>query len=98
MSVLSVLRRGRERIANGYWTQGISCERINGRYFYCAIGALGGTNTETSCRALDLLSSCVPSRYRGSVIGYNDAKSRTRQQVVRLFDRAIAKAEKRPAR
>ncbi len=97
--VLNLLREGRARIVRG-WTKGSFARNRSGRLVlswhvdakkWCAMGALNaeGPPFGNVQAALDFLSRVLP-RNLGSVDVFNDAPETTKQDVLDLYDRAIA--------
>lgn len=85
--VVVKLMAGRERIAKG-WCQGAFLLDIPdslGGPRYCTVGAVENDNHAFAC-----LKAALPAP--GFVTGYNDAKGRTKAEILALFDRAIALA------
>jgi len=96
-SVIDRLKWGRERIADPkHWQKGAA--EFNGRF--CALGAIGFHRSETHSlearRFLMRALSRICRKPHGvvSVSTYNDNPRRTHAQIMRMFDTAIALAEK----
>lgn len=102
---LSALLAARTLIDVEGWTQEASARRADGTKTdpydanatcYCAYGALSavtedsGTSLYAFAHAEHSLKQFVK---RGSYICFNDAPGRTKPQVLKLFDKAIAKLE-----
>lgn len=96
-TALDVLVEGRRRIVAG-WNKGMikSC-RDDGSPTYCARGATVAdynmTDTTPMFEALMFLHREVPSRYEG-LVDYNDRSQTTKEDILALYDRAIASAQK----
>lgn len=110
---LGVLKQARKLIAKPEsWTQGdYRCQvgERNGKpvFAYCAMGAIEAAIDTEADRAsgyklydaaTTMLSGGLPPRVGHGIITFNDRSGRTHAQVLALFDRAIAKAEKAKAR
>lgn len=109
--VITVLKKARKLIAKG-WFQGEFEGRKNRTKCYCAWGAIkrvtGGGGAlgvlEYEAEAKNALEEdryvvrCHSGvKYNDSIVDYNDKKGRTQQQVLNLFDRTIARLEKKAA-
>jgi hypothetical protein len=87
-AVVEILKGARALIAAG-WCQGESWSSVDGRDFYCALGAL---------RAVAGLGSALPleagelmrARVGPYVSRWNDDPVRTQAEVLALFDALIA--------
>lgn len=100
MTVLEVLKQGRERIEKG-WCQGAYAIDAHGNHAkpywrravaWCAEGACNFGKINRKIEAIRVLESCAHSLK--PIYQWNDQPRRTHRQVLMLFDRAIAKAEK----
>ena len=106
MTVLQLLRKARRRIAKPEcWCQH-TIERYanDGTVAYCALGALKTKDTALQLEAEVLLEASIPRSFRPgegnvnrSVAQYNDRPTRTHEQVLALYDRAINIAKARKA-
>ena len=93
-NVVTALKRARALIArkNG-WIQNDYSKKVGRTQAYCALGALGKVASGTVY--LDARSFLSGSLLSSSAIAtWNDTPGRTQKQVIRAFDRAIARAEK----
>lgn len=106
MKTITVLKKARALIKKG-WHQGWFATDAAGEEVsytstaakcFCVAGAVyraaGDSLDPGACGAMDALTSVAPTRYKHSISQYNDAPRRTQEQVLGLFDRAIARAEK----
>ena len=90
--VACALMRGRSRIERG-WCQGKMASPTG----VCAIGALSGAvvyghEAERAVKILNLAIGEGSSQSWHDVIRWNDAPGRTKEEVLDLYDRAIALA------
>lgn len=74
-----------ERNARNADSHGVSPHSVEA-IRWCAVGAVWAAAGDCDNRALALLSSLVE---RGDIIVWNDAPTRTQQEVIDLFDKAI---------
>ena len=101
-NALRMLREGRRRIEQGWcqgsWAQDADGNATNpwrpGAVCWCATGALlnDGANDDGSgwWEATARLKTVLGEQQRGDdVPGWNDARGRTRKEVLDLYDRAI---------
>lgn len=99
-STIDLLRKARALIEQG-WSQGCGAKDANGfpvstssqeATSYCAIGALeaAGDLSFGHWRALEALRAGLPE---ASITGWNDARDRTKEEVLDLYDRVIAGLE-----
>ena len=98
-SILTQLREARALLAKG-WTQDAFARDINGECIYsgaeenivsyCIMGAL--QHIEAKDPAYETLRKCLPFGNRG-LLWWNDTIGRTQDEVLGLFDKAIAKLE-----
>lgn len=99
-----VLQEARALIEAG-WCQGPFYRLEQGAEQYCAIGAVRrvvGTDYETfgyvrhdpAEAALSLVARRISHGTFCCAIAYNDARGRTKEQVLALFDRALADVTK----
>lgn len=65
---------------------------------FCMLGAVlwvGNPGSDVAVAAEHVLEAALPKRYRSPCIAsYNDAKKRTQEQVLAVYDKAIASLEK----
>jgi hypothetical protein len=90
---LKKLKEAREMISQG-WIQGSYSRAEAGVTCFCAKGALFGACEDIST-ALDLaylLEDDLPEGY-GGLVSFNDEKGRTKEEVLALYDRTIARLE-----
>lgn len=99
---LKRLRKGRARIARG-WCQDVYSEvRADHKAMsYCMIGALIHGNSldgegDAEILLLPFLPADTPAPYKDSVSLWNDTSDRTQEEVLAVFDRAIAAFEGTP--
>ena|SRR5216684_356686 len=79
-----LLIAGKERIEKG-WCKGMLHQRtLLLGHKYCMLGAVWGRSG--SIRAASLLMECVPDK---SIAQFNDARKRTKDEVLAVFDNAI---------
>jgi hypothetical protein len=94
---VDALLKAREKIANG-WTKGSRWRTTKDGDLYCAIGPLDEeSNLDVRGIARGLLSKAMANK--GIVYGiieFNDRPSTTKQDVLDLYDDAIALAEMDP--
>lgn len=89
--MLEVLKKAREKINNG-WCQG---DYVNEEGCVCTVGAVELTIGRESILfypTLDFLTKFLP-KYSDCVIYYNDHPSTTKEDILALFDKAIAAKE-----
>lgn len=105
MSTLTILKNARETISDpNHWTQRADARSADGclvgakesdAVCWCAYGALLKAGYEASGRGPDLpymeLKRAMGTSWAGTVSGFND--SHTHEEVVGVFDRAIANLE-----
>lgn len=103
MKISTILKRARKLITNPKkWTQGTYFRDREGNPVYgelkkahsfCALGAVERVVAEgvEMCKASEFLDECAPDGK--GMVSYNDAKRRTHEQVLQVFDRAIARAQ-----
>ena len=98
MSVIEDLRAAKDIVAKGWYRGWVT----DGKGNYCAVGALNKVSgfmdaespiPEHLClrrdQAYEVLRAYLPVPYR-EVAEYNDAKSTTHQDILNLFDKALA--------
>jgi len=94
----TVLKRARARLARPYgWTKQVHRRAVDRpvQYAYCAIGAvsyLPNTTSQAKADAMDYLESTVG--WEVSVVSFNDDPQTTKTDVLALYDKAIARAER----
>jgi hypothetical protein len=103
MTPTDILRAARAKIERPEcWTKGTPARNKSGRRVlpssrsatcWCSLGALGAVALAWS-RAEHFLVDAIPHPYVSSIITYNDAGSTTHADILALFTRAIAAAEK----
>lgn len=86
--VIAALKRARKLIAKG-WTQHEMRASHSGVVCYCAVGALCEATRENTLLYYAAKDRIVPFTGRG-VIQFNDAEGRTQEEVLAVFDKAIA--------
>lgn len=106
MKTVTILKRARKLLSNPkrwcQWRYGQTKEgwlvdpEAKAAYSFCAVGAIrrvakDAADDDATEAAKALLDRCVPGY---SIIDYNDAKKRKHEQVLAVFDKAIARAEK----
>lgn len=96
MNAVEVLQQARGLIAKG-WVQGVSAVDAEGNPVhsskgcaFCAVGALLAVPCDfgPSLEAEDRLKRVLPKPFT-SLVGFNDTKGRTQDEVLALFDLAI---------
>ncbi len=94
MTTLEVLKEARTLISKG-WTRGHYAHKNS----YCMVGAVmhvcaGRDERQLACRASkEALMGCLPKGYLDLVM-FNDTPDRTKEEVLAVFDKAIAEAAK----
>lgn len=86
---LDALRKARTRIALYGWTQGMNQDELGRTCVEGALLSTGHPGAEQRWAAYCLVHALGDR----NVIGWNDAPGRTKEEVLALFDRAIALAE-----
>lgn len=106
MNEAEILRKAKALIENG-WCQGSNAkdsagdrcdERSDRAASFCALGAL------VRIRSLECQDEypwtaptyLIPVIHSNDIVGWNDAPSRTKAEVVEAFERAAQRAEKGP--
>jgi hypothetical protein len=84
---ITKLQKARALVARG-WTQGKFRERRSGRTCYCPLGAILRAGLPTS--VFDM--GPVPHE---NIVAWNDDPSRTKAEVLAMFDNSIAALTKR---
>ncbi len=77
-----------------YWNKLVRCSsRRGGLSSFCALGAVEHLSNNDDVRrdATYLLEDQI---HYGSLVEWNDKRGRTKQQVIKLFDKAIEKAKR----
>lgn len=102
---VEVLKEARRLLVEKGWCQGAYARNVFGKAAlhwderadsFCAKGAVYRvTGLSDAGPAMKLLESCLPSGH-DAIAPFNDQVGRNRDDVVDLFDRAIAKAEAAP--
>jgi hypothetical protein len=95
LTPINVLRRARDLVEAG-WTQGVSMRHVNGEPHYCVGGAIdqaSGFLQLPYCASVGVFASANGLQ---CVRFWNDQEGRTKDQVLRAFDKAIAYAEAQP--
>lgn len=95
MTALEILKRARKRIA----TKGLTKNQFeSSKGAFCSLGAIRKTEDSMGyppqCEAEFALFNALPAKWKKdnqfySIVDYNDAKHRTKDQILALFDRAI---------
>lgn len=105
--IAQTLRRAKARIEKGRWIQGDYVDKRDGVMCYCAMGAIQRSTTDFSKQNLaarvlaeTLVEDPAFRRFKtghaydsSTVVEFNDRRGRTRDQVLKAFDRAIARLE-----
>lgn len=109
MKASQLLRAAAKVLTKTRWIQGFSALTKNGEMVstsskkackFCATGALSrvadisGLGIEPYIDAAKFLDNAVLGKYKGDVVGFNDAKRRKYEQVMGVYKRAIAAAVK----
>ncbi len=98
VAVKELLVAGKLRIERGW------CQKSYGQYkmhtdrtSYCASGAIRNARdsgisemNQDEMDALRVLAVCLKSRSEADIISFNDERGRTKEEVLALYDRAIA--------
>lgn len=92
-SVVDALIEARGLIEIG-WIKGWARRVVNGGACYCALGAIGETDTtlDDYRGALDFVYAALPVGYT-SIARFNDYHTTTKADVLALYDRAIKAAK-----
>ena len=104
-SVKEDLIKARAKIEKG-WCQGVAARDINGESVhatssdavqFCILGALGSVRGRISVEGTSWLYHAIhngaPKLGGFTISAYNDAPWRTQEEVLAIFDKAIALAE-----
>lgn len=109
MKASGLLARAAKKLTKKRWIKGHSAlskkgEMVSTRSpaaaFFCATGALSSLADVTKhgidhyIEAGQFLDNAVRGKYKGDIVGFNDAKGRTWEQVQGTYKRAIATAKK----
>jgi hypothetical protein len=105
--VIQVLKKAKDLIQQG-WCKGEQVKVIAGKNYYCTIGATqeaskqlgynsekivqGGVYYHLDDIADDILTKFLPEG-QYSLTNYNDKSTTRKNQIIRLFDKAISKSE-----
>lgn len=95
MNTINVLQQGRARIDHG-WAKGQGFSIRDGRYRYCALGAVLGIDLDSSEQAVSYLRLALQSISPGGydhVESWNDAFWRRKKDILKLYDIAIKLAQ-----
>ena len=102
MKTSKLLEMALKKIEKG-WCQGSFAQDKNGKPVYrdsqkavkwCAIGAIYAVNTSSNIvDAWDFLEQSLPKKHIHIPV-WNDKNGRTKEQVINLYKRAIARAKK----
>lgn len=90
----AILISARQIVERG-WTKGKFRSVVDGVECFCSLGAIckSSPDSDSYNAALDRFALANGISCRQSVPRWNDAKRRTREQVLAAFDRAIANAD-----
>jgi len=93
MTTAQVLRKAKGLIRKHGWVQRVFGNSETG---YCVMGAIRRASPALGVGGRDAFANALPSHMRGIVgpTAWNDAPRRTKAEVLRAFDKAIALAEK----
>ena len=104
-AVTTVLKKGRKRIEGGWRQHSFSAFHADGSTSFCALGAIDYRNVIAQRTggqdALHLLALAADvfsfgrtydAANAGAVSNWNDNPSRTKEEVLQVFDRAIVKS------
>lgn len=93
---INVLRRARDNLVRYGWVQGVLGSRQHG---FCARGAIHAATRSDEFRigAGGALKDTIGGRWNYSISTWNDETRRTKEQVIRAFDRTIKRLEKEAA-
>lgn len=99
MTALEALRAGRERLAKGPWAQGGIVLNDRDRGYVCAVTALP-TWEQSHARDHDLHAKCLCLLIAAAGLlpdvalsEYNDDPTTRKRDILRIYDRAIARLE-----
>lgn len=102
LTVKEVLQHAKEILETNEWHQGSLCKYADGQpYSFCMLGALSkvkiAINTSTddfsTCSTRRAATDIIFSIIAGPLALWNDASGRTKEEVLRVFDQAIARAQ-----
>ena len=96
--IADILRNGKLLIETHGWGQGDGAMPPRGGY--CVLTAIGGDEGDyhyDAIRLFERANGIGPTGFGISVIGWNDAPERTKEEVFAAFDKAIALAEQENA-
>lgn len=97
MNRLDTLIKARNLINTG-WIQGTLHRRDNGHDAYCMVGAINAATQHNPFKMI-VVSNLIRAELPISrITSWNDRWSRNKDDVLRVFDRAIAKEQKRRLR
>ena len=94
MKTSEILTRAKDLIAMpDHWVKGVMSGVFNGKQCYCSVGALTAVTVfldEGYVEAVKLLSRSLDSNSSFDIVAYNDAPERKHEEILALFDKAIA--------
>lgn len=106
--VKSIIRKAIKILRERGWTryylaatdEGISISfRSSDASYFCAIGALNrakmelhGSNGDAR-EAKIICNNLVPGDFKGNLVGYNDHKAKTKEDIIAIFEKAIEKLD-----
>lgn len=93
-----VLVAARWLLVNHGWQQGSMHSQNNGKHFFCSVGAIMNVEADKDLliKAKRLLSENLPKSSMATdsgIVIWNDQISRTKKQVLALFDKTIKGAK-----
>lgn len=102
MTVKEDLITARAKVETG-WCQGTAARDKRGNHVsaqsldatqFCILGAVSAARPANSVPVIaELYRTLNHEEYQGALSGFNDAPGRTQEEVLALFDKAIARAE-----
>lgn len=100
ISIAEILTHGRRALVEDGWCQGTDHQYVEDRVTpvaHCAVGCLqiGTSDVVLQAQARLLLDELLMETGTRLLMGWNDDKSRTKDDVLALFDRGIALAKER---
>jgi hypothetical protein len=97
MTTHEVLVKARNRIERTGWTQALTGPRHGPNCIYAACSWEAGTSVGTAKAANELRNALELKHPRLSLMVWNDQSSRTKEEVLAAFDKAIAATAPEPA-
>ena len=99
--ILETLTKARQLLLDKEWTQGCFGREASGKACMTIDPKCSAYSMEGALRAAtlvypvrwaceDVLAECIPIKSSVHLYGWNDAEDRTKEQVIAVYDRAIA--------